>query len=124
MLRQPKIKESNNEVDFDGFEFEDPMSYKQAISSENTEKWLKAMQNELESQKTRGVWKLVEFYMDVALKWENVRNLLSLHPFKAPKYVNNKRGKVFTRLASYLRVKKRSNQIRDIYILFCHGFQK
>lgn len=49
MLRQPKIKESNNEVDFDGFEFEDPMSYKQAISSENTEKWLKAMQNELES---------------------------------------------------------------------------
>lgn len=56
--------------------------------------------------------------MDVALKWENVRTLLSLHPFKAPKYVNNKREKVFTRLASYLQVKKRSNQMRYIYPIF------
>lgn len=60
MLRQSKIKESNNEADFDGFEFEDPMSYKQAISSEHTETWLEAMQNELESMKSSEVWELVE----------------------------------------------------------------
>lgn len=49
-----------NEADFDGIEFEDPSNYKHAMSSEYSEKWIEAMQSELESMKSNNVWELVE----------------------------------------------------------------
>ncbi|CAL9011160.1 unnamed protein product [Prunus brigantina] len=38
---------------------EDPVSFKQAMQSEKCEKWLEAMESELQSMSKNGVWKLV-----------------------------------------------------------------
>ncbi|CAL8993086.1 unnamed protein product, partial [Prunus brigantina] len=39
---------------------EDPLSYKQAIQSDNCDKWIEAMESELQSMRKNGVWKLVD----------------------------------------------------------------
>ena len=39
---------------------EDPLSYKQAIQSDNCDKWIEAMESELQSMSKNGVWKLVD----------------------------------------------------------------
>ncbi|CAL9015427.1 unnamed protein product [Prunus brigantina] len=49
------LQESEHDVN----SIEDPMNYKQAISSEKSENWWGAMKSELSSMEKNGVWKLV-----------------------------------------------------------------
>lgn len=51
-------KASENDIDLS--EFDDPKTFKEVVTSSNSEKWLEAMHNELTSMKDNGVWKLVE----------------------------------------------------------------
>jgi hypothetical protein len=39
---------------------DDPTSYKEAMMSENSKRWLEAMEDELSSMSSNGVWDLVE----------------------------------------------------------------
>lgn len=48
------------EADFMGTDFEDPLTYKEAMQSSEADKWMDAMQSELGSMKDNGVWELVE----------------------------------------------------------------
>jgi hypothetical protein len=51
---------------------DDPASYKEAMMSENSKKWLEAMEDELSSMSSNGVWDLVEIpdgAKNVACKW-------------------------------------------------------
>ncbi|CAL2257105.1 unnamed protein product [Prunus armeniaca] len=49
-----------NETYSNDCDFNDPMSYNEAITSEHFEKWLEAIQSELESMEANKVWELVE----------------------------------------------------------------
>ncbi|KAM1443641.1 hypothetical protein ACFX2I_039895 [Malus domestica] len=49
-----------SENDIDLSEFDDPKTFKEAITSSNSKKWLEAMHSELTSMKENGVWELVE----------------------------------------------------------------
>ncbi|CAL2270977.1 unnamed protein product [Prunus armeniaca] len=48
------------EVDFDIGDEADPTSFKEAMESQNSDKWREAMLNELDSVKNNQVWELVE----------------------------------------------------------------
>jgi hypothetical protein len=53
---------------------DDPASYKEAMMSENSKKWLEAMEDELGSMSSNGVWDLVEIpdgAKKVGCKWVN-----------------------------------------------------
>jgi hypothetical protein len=52
---------------------DDPASYKEAMISENSMKWLEAMEDELSSMSSNGVWDLVEILdgpKKVGCKWD------------------------------------------------------
>ncbi|XP_070677981.1 uncharacterized mitochondrial protein AtMg00820-like [Malus domestica] len=49
-----------SENDIDLSKFDDPKTFKEVVTSSNSEKWLEAMHNELTSMKDNGVWELVE----------------------------------------------------------------
>jgi vacuolar-type H+-ATPase catalytic subunit A/Vma1 len=51
---------------------DDPTSYKGAMMSENLKRWLEAMEDELSSMSSNGVWDLVEILNEakkVGCKW-------------------------------------------------------
>lgn len=53
-------------------EDDDPLTFKQAIQSENAEKWNEAMEAELKSMSDNAVWKLVEptgRHKPIGCKW-------------------------------------------------------
>ncbi|KAM1649269.1 hypothetical protein ACFX14_010564 [Malus domestica] len=49
---------SDNDIDLS--EFDDPKTFKEAITGSNSERWLEAMRSELTSMQDNGVWELVE----------------------------------------------------------------
>ena len=50
------LQESKSDLSIDN----DPVSFSQAMESENSVEWFDAMKDELKSMETNGVWELVE----------------------------------------------------------------
>jgi len=62
------LQESENDLSIDN----DPVSFSKAINSDNSNKWLDAMKDELKSMAHNGVWDLVELLEGckrVGCKW-------------------------------------------------------
>ncbi|KAM1632105.1 hypothetical protein ACFX2K_020035 [Malus domestica] len=60
------------ESEFNLGEVDDPITFKEAVTSSQHEEWLKAMKSELESMSKNGVWELVQLpkgYKAIGCKW-------------------------------------------------------
>ena len=60
------------EADYDIGHTIDPMSYSEAISCKQSDKWIEAMHDEIKSMYSNGVWELVEIpngFKPIGCKW-------------------------------------------------------